>query len=207
MAALAVDGINGLRCNFRILKRVLINKKQAPFHPGVVLLPSEHELFANCCKEKMWRILSTGINCTIAEMEPIIPRNATMKKCDERNDAKIVYWRFIYLLENIYLQPWKYGCHIPCKQTSYTFKVNYFHKNNVFMPDNTANNSKDHLYMYVHFQTSSVEEKVENLEYDLANLLVSAGGNLGLFMGLSCLSVLFYAIDSLQAILLPKYHP
>ena len=165
----------------------------------------ERELFANCCKENIWRILSTDINCTIAEMEQIIPRNTTMKKCDERNEAKMVYWKFTFLLEKIYLQPWNYGCFVPCKQTSYTFKVNYFHKNNVLMPDNKANNSKDHLYMYVYFPTFSVEEKIESLEYDLANLLVSAGGNLGLFMGLSCLSVLFYAIDCLQTILLAKF--
>ena len=48
-------------------------------------------------------------------------------------------------------------------------------------------------------QLFTVEEKIESSEYDLANLLVSAGGNLGLFLGFSCLSVLFFVIDFLPS--------
>ena len=45
VAPSAVDGINGLRCDLRILKRVLINKKQDPFHPELVLLASDVVLY------------------------------------------------------------------------------------------------------------------------------------------------------------------
>jgi hypothetical protein len=39
-----------------------------------------------------------------------------------------------------------------------------------------------------------VEEKAETLIYHVGNFLAAAGGNLGLFLGFSCLSVLFELI-------------
>jgi hypothetical protein len=35
----------------------------------------------------------------------------------------------------------------------------------------------------------AIEERVESLVYDVPTLLVATGGNLGLFLGFSCLSV------------------
>jgi hypothetical protein len=39
-----------------------------------------------------------------------------------------------------------------------------------------------------------VEERVETLVYDVGSFLAAAGGNLGLFLGFSCLSVFLYII-------------
>jgi len=61
------------------------------------------------------------------------------------------------------------------------------------------NISDGEFIMYPYLSAYPSEEKIERLEYDLANFLVSAGGNLGLFLGLSCLSVLFGIIDWIQA--------
>ena len=62
-----------------------------------------------------------------------------------------------------------------------------------------TNKSKDHFTLYSFYPTFDVEEKIETLEYDLANLLVSAGGNLGLFLGFSCFSVMLSVINWLNA--------
>jgi hypothetical protein len=40
-----------------------------------------------------------------------------------------------------------------------------------------------------------VEEQVETLIYDAGGFLAAAGGNLGLFVGFSCLSVIFSILD------------
>jgi hypothetical protein len=48
------------------------------------------------------------------------------------------------------------------------------------------------------YETFNVEEHVESLVYDASNFLVSVGGNLRLFLGFSCLSVLFYLINICQ---------
>ena len=43
-----------------------------------------------------------------------------------------------------------------------------------------------------------VEERVETLVYDIGNFLAAVGGNLGLAVGFSCLSVLLIAVEFIQ---------
>ena len=42
-----------------------------------------------------------------------------------------------------------------------------------------------------------IEDQVETLIYDFGGFVAAAGGNLGLFLGFSCLSVTFAAVDRL----------
>jgi hypothetical protein len=74
---------------------------------------------------------------------------------------------------------------------SYKLNLDYMHGNTIMLPN--QNSVKNHHFFTVipHYSTFNVEEAIENLEYDVATLLVAAGGNLGLFLGLSCLPVLF----------------
>jgi hypothetical protein len=55
------------------------------------------------------------------------------------------------------------------------------------------------IYYYV---TLNTEQIIESLEYDFGNFMVAAGGNMGLFLGMSCLSVLFSLVECLQVITL-----
>ena len=161
----------------------------------------QHELFATCSKESLWRNLPSDMICTFAEMKPVIPNNSTRKECDNVNGdlvEKNYYWYYINYLEKFLSKPWQYDCPVPCKQTAYQVKLKYYHKNNARYFDAT-NKSKDHFTLYSFYPTFDVEEKIETLEYDLANLLVSAGGNLGLFLGFSCFSVMLSVINWLQA--------
>ena len=43
--------------------------------------------------------------------------------------------------------------------------------------------------------TLFVDEKIESLEYDIGSFLAAAGGNLGLMLGFSCLSVMFTTVE------------
>jgi len=43
-----------------------------------------------------------------------------------------------------------------------------------------------------------IEEKTETFVYDVGNFLTAAGGNLGLFMGFSCLSIILTFIDKFE---------
>ena len=43
----------------------------------------------------------------------------------------------------------------------------------------------------MYFESFAIEEQVESLVYDEANFWAAVGGNLGLFLGFSCLSLLF----------------
>jgi len=52
----------------------------------------------------------------------------------------------------------------------------------------------------------AVEERFETLVHDTGSLLASAGGNLGLMLGFSCLSVLTAALDCLRDYFEKYYH-
>ncbi len=60
---------------------------------------------------------------------------------------------------------------------------------------NMMEESKNYYTLMVNNPSATVEEQIESLEYDLVDLLASAGGNLGLLLGFSCLSVLFSFIN------------
>jgi hypothetical protein len=47
-----------------------------------------------------------------------------------------------------------------------------------------------------------VEKQVESLIYDAGNFFAAVGGNLGLFLGFSCLSIIFATIDFLVRVFL-----
>ena len=49
--------------------------------------------------------------------------------------------------------------------------------------------------LFIMFEKYEVEHLTENLVYDLATFLSASGGNLGLLMGFSCLSVLSITIE------------
>ena len=50
-----------------------------------------------------------------------------------------------------------------------------------------------------------VEERVETLVYDIGNFLAAVGGNLGLAVGFSCLSVLLIAVEFIQGTIKQKF--
>ncbi len=47
-----------------------------------------------------------------------------------------------------------------------------------------------------------VEERVEALVYDEVNFIAAAGGNLGLFLGFSCFSVLIALMKQVRKLIL-----
>ena len=50
-----------------------------------------------------------------------------------------------------------------------------------------------------------VEERVETLVYDIGNFLAAVGGNSGLAVGFSCLSVLLIAVEFIQGTIKQKF--
>ena len=61
--------------------------------------------------------------------------------------------------------------------------------------DEKLSDDETNFTLYFYPGSSHIEERVETLVYDFAGLLTSAGGNLGLMLGFSCLSVLFALIN------------
>ena len=63
--------------------------------------------------------------------------------------------------------------------------------------DNMSIYNGTNAYLVLVYETLSVEEHFETLVFDFGSLLAAAGGNLGLFLGFSCLSLLISFLDYL----------
>ena len=83
-------------------------------------------------------------------------------------------------------------CPVPCQQTIYAARLNKFHLNSDLLSDKeAAAGVRDSIvFMSIGFETFNTEQNFETLIYDTGNFLTQIGGNLGLFLGISCFSAL-----------------
>ena len=76
--------------------------------------------------------------------------------------------------------------------------IQQYHWNNQFRLDQDDTDTQDddnYFLLMIAFQTLDVEQIIESVEFDFGTLLAAAGGNLGLFLGLSVASVAFATIN------------
>jgi hypothetical protein len=90
------------------------------------------------------------------------------------------------------------GCPVPCKQAFYEAVIEYRDFNTVSFMNPNNKKASEMFFLIPVYSTATVEEKIESLDFDIGSALASAGGNLGLFLGFSCLSVILYAIDKIM---------
>jgi len=96
--------------------------------------------------------------------------------------------------------PESFGCPFPCVKFSYDLSLTYFHETswtNFSKPKNFSNV----FVLILFYDTLDMIENKENLVYDVGDLFAAAGGNLGLVLGFSCLSILIQIIDYLKGFL------
>ena len=86
---------------------------------------------------------------------------------------------------------------MPCKHTSYKVSLESFLKNTIEIYTDGPIENKTFTFNYF-YDTLNTEQRIESLDYDFGSFLVNAGGNLGLFLGLSCLSILLYCVKCLE---------
>ena len=113
--------------------------------------------------------------------------------CTSESEAWKTYTTFDDFLDNLFGGFNTYKCNLPCKVISYTIDIDYRHNNSIVT--RYENQTDDGFQLHFYYKTLKVEEKTETLVYDVGNFLTAAGGNLGLFLGFSCLSVLFTLIE------------
>ena len=89
---------------------------------------------------------------------------------------------------------------MPCKQTVYDVDFQRYHKYN--MPKPTVDKSgKTGVLLSLKYENLATEEQVETLIYDASNFLAQVGGSLGLFLGVSCLSLFIGVINFFEKVL------
>ena len=92
--------------SLREIRSVLHPKPQMPCTDYKGESNNEHELFAKCCKESLWKNLPAGITCTVADMKQFIPKNSTMPECNCTKEASNVYWKLNKLITNFTPKLW-----------------------------------------------------------------------------------------------------
>jgi len=187
ISSLTVDSSNS---DGMILAIVGLNKIESTFlsRPEKPCLASDEgeKTLSNCVKDK---IKVFDFNCKVFEMEKIYKTH--LSTCDNETVAKETFFSYASYLTTFCRNPSKFECSLPCKQTIYTPSIKYYHKSSL----STLKKEKEYFGINIQYTTLNVEERIENLEYDFGNLLVSAGGNFGLFLGFSCMSVLFELVN------------
>ena len=85
--------------------------------------------------------------------------------------------------------------------TTYSLNLKYYHENSESPfsqgSEKTAEARRSFVLFY-YFNSLLLEERIETLVFDLGDFFSSAGGNLGLFLGCSCLSILFSFISAIE---------
>jgi hypothetical protein len=160
---------------------------------GEINQSEENELFLSCVREMMRKKVPTNISCTTPPFKNFLP---DMNNCKEKNELINFMNNFAGFFNNIVEKPHSIGCPLPCRQIYYKVTLDYTHKN-LF-------NGKSFEYFFFQYKYSTllVEERIESYDYDIGSFLVAAGGNLGLFLGFSCFSILFFSIELMKKLLL-----
>ena len=102
----------------------------------------------------------------------------------------ILYFCFFELSED-------YGCPLPCIITSYQATLLYTHKN--AMELYTSNKINEDFWLFYYYETMETEINNEMLIVDVSNLIGAIGGNMGLFLGFSFLSIFVFSLDFIHA--------
>ena len=87
---------------------------------------------------------------------------------------------------------WLQQCPLPCEQIVYDAKLLRYHVHNLVGHDEEFINQlqKHGVVLSISYGTFAIHEQVETLVIDTGNFLSQIGGNLGLFLGVSCMSLL-----------------
>ena len=92
-------------------------------------------------------------------------------------------------------------CERSCSETAHKAEALYFHQNSWVETSDLRTLPDDGYQLSLAYQSLQLEEMVVTLAFDLESFLTSLGGNLGLFLGLSCLSMLLMVADGLDRFL------
>jgi len=153
-----------------------------------------------CCRKNFQAQLLTNISCSIVGLKPFLSSESKIAECQTKEDAVKMYRVYKSLLKQFKGKPELLGCQYPCFSRTYNVKWMDFHKNYLIEDQEVHEDIffDQHYYLSFSYQDFTIEEKVETLVYDFGSFLTSIGGNLGLFLGFSCFSLLVSIIEMLK---------
>ena len=140
-------------------------------------------------------------------MEVLLGNENRFKPCQDNATAIKSVGKLMSIAYTDEKDVWLSACPVPCRQIRYDANIRYFHKSSFLEPTNSYGNnfSATCILLSISYETLLTEDHEESLVYDLTNFLAAAGGNLGLFLGFSCMSIFYGMIKFVKKIKLQKH--
>jgi hypothetical protein len=144
----------------------------------------------------MQNLSENDLGCTFGLIQSL-NLTSKMPQCANRTQStNAVANATNYLIKGMQ-DPDAFGCPLPCLFSYYTFQIVYQHIN-AFELFTGKSPPQNEYILYFYFNTLETEVKTESLIIDLSSLIANIGGNLGLFLGFSCLSIFILTIELIQ---------
>ena len=115
--------------------------------------------------------------------------SSIIQECKDENSAAYSLKQFNIIFRDFLVDTNQFGCLPPCRITNFKIDLKFYHENSWYLYEELSD-TKPFFGLFYFYDTLRVEEKIETLIFDLGGVLAAAGGNLGLCLGFSCLSIL-----------------
>ena len=124
-------------------------------------------------------------------------QSSLIQECKDENSAADALRNVMGIFKDFFTNTNIYGCLPPCKITHFEIDLKLYHENSLYLYEKltSAENidkpdvTEQGFGLFYFYETLIVEEKIETLIFDLGGVFAAAGGNLGLCLGISCLSI------------------
>ena len=144
------------------------------------------ESFTKCSFDILSTILH-HVNCSTI----ILKVNKTLEEsriCQDADDFTDMKRQERDILEKILVNDWNEKCLRPCEKIEYTGSMTMAHENSMkLMPFDL--DTKQHVGIWIQYDDFMVQEHQEFFVLDENGLVASIGGFMGIFLGLSTLSI------------------
>ncbi len=131
--------------------------------------------FYKCCKRAIWSDVVKKIDCKIPSYGKFVGENSPLKECTNQSSALNSERQLFKSMLAVWDSPSIYGCGKPCKQTSYSYNIDYYHQNSWLDHENLTAFSDENFHLALFYNSLTIEEHFETLVYDTGSMLAAAG--------------------------------
>ena len=150
------------------------------------------ENFTECFKINIIKIFEDNLVCQSAAIQGLNLSSKTpvcSDKMTSLNATKFVYDGVLNKMKNLD----DFKCPLPCTYSTYSVDLVRQHKNAIMLFGKESDSNDLILYFYYANLETVVES--ESLRIDFSTLMSNIGGNLGLFLGFSCLTIYLFILE------------
>ncbi len=142
--------------------------------------------YSQCSLKTLQTEFPNKANCTFYLLEDFHP-DKSLPLCTSFEESEKALMVAQHILMNAIKEK---KCSEMCDVTRYHTNMAEYHRN--IMPENEG------LLLFCFYATMSVDHKTEKYIYGFETALVAVGGSMGLFLGLSCMSIILSLIEWTQ---------